>query len=175
MKRRIIFVIISLMMLLPCAKLSAQTSGKVYLEPFVGGTISPNRGVSVGLSVGYVYDYGLAFEGTFGYRDLSGYNLAQFSAGIKYECPYIYLGYPIIGCGAGFIVDFPRGNYGSPTIDPTVNYKFGYAFYVVPDYLDIGLEYRGDAIFMLDQTNGRLWGTLVEHSLCLTFRVYLTR
>jgi len=174
MKKKIIFALVAFMALLPCVSASATENGQFYLEPFIGGTISPNRGLDVGLSAGYTYCYGLGFDATVSYRHLSGYNLLQAGGGIKYECPYLHMGYPIIGAGVGVMIDFPQSNYGYATVDPVISYKCGYAFRVVPDYLDIGAEYRGDAIFMLNQANGYLWGTIVEHSLVVTMRVYLT-
>ena len=174
MKKRIILAFISLMMVLSCANAQAEANGQFYLEPFIGGTVSPNHGINLGLSAGYAFYYGLGLEVTAAYRDLSGYNIFQFGAMVKYECPYLYLGYPIIGAGAGFIVDMPQYASSGATVDPTANYKLGYAFRVVEDYFDIGVEYRGDAIFMLDHSTRRLWGTTVEHSIVATFRVYLT-
>lgn len=175
MKKRIILILIGLMTIFPCVFAQAETSGQVYLEPYIGGTVKPNTGINLGLSVGYIYDYGLGLEATFAYRDLSGYNLVQLGGCIKYECPYLYFGYPVIGLGAGVIIDIPNNAYVSATYDPTVDYRLGYAFRIVPYYFDMGIEYRGDAIFMLDQGKGTLWGTLVEHSIVATFRVYLTQ
>lgn len=175
MKKRIILVLISLMTVFSCVHAQAETSGQVYLDPFIGGTISPDRGINLGVTCGYLFDYGLGLDGTVAYRRFCGSDAVQLGVGINYAYPYFYYSYPVIGVGAGVMIGLPQYYYDPTTVDPTFDYKLGYYFRVVPDYADIGVEYRGNLIFMMT-TDGtaRLWGKTLEHSLCAVFRVYLT-
>ena len=175
MKKRIIFTIISLMMLLPCVKMPAQTSGKFYLEPFIGGTVSPDKGINFGLAGGFMFDYGLTLDVKGGYRRFSGIETVQAGLGVAYEYPDFYLGTPVVGVGTSVLFGIPHFYNEKATFDPTVDYKIGYKFHVVPGRADIGVEYLGNMVFMM-ATDGtaNIWGIVWEHSLCVVFRAYLT-
>jgi len=184
--KRIIVLIVGFLTMFCCVSARAEQSDSVasvglepikrlYLQPYFGVNLVPDRGALAGASVGYIFNCGLGLEGQIAFRRLLNTNVFQAGVGVNYEFPRLKRGYPIIGGGAGVIVDMVHANASYAGVDPVLNYRLGYSFRIVPGLADLGFEYRGDLVFLTAgyQRMSDPWGTVLEHSLRVLFRLYL--
>ena len=213
--KKIIFLVVCLVMLLPCASargttkysfnkhrrssfIIGQRRGKVmyshgiryynvnrfghgvapkenfYFAPFAGGNVYPSAGASLGLSAGYLCDCGIGFEGYFAARRFGEINTIQPGLWVNYEYHGPCFSFPSFGIGAGALVEFPQDFDNGVIAHPVASCRAGYYFVLIQNFVDCGLEYRGDYIFRknahyLQPTAGNIF----QHSVYVVMRFHL--
>lgn len=145
-----------------------------YFSPFAGGNIYPRAGASLGLSTGYLCDCGIGFEVYAAFCRFGEINAVQPGLWLNYEYHGECFSFPSFGIGASALAEFPQDFDNGVITHPVASCRAGYYFVLIQNFVDCGLEYRGDYIFRNKGDYLQLTAVnIFQHSVYVVVRFHL--
>ena len=172
--KRLIILIVSFLTIGICARAETESSGNLYFEPTIGLTFTSRCGFNTGLAFGYHWNCGVDLSVSGNYQRMYCSGLFKGSIDVDYEFLHFAHSYPYVGVGTGFIASVPFNGY--TVLHPILDYRIGYNFVIIDDICDIGINYGGECIFLMNyNATGYtgLQGAVLCHSLNLSLRLYI--